>query len=291
MTITRPLLRWLGGKYRLAPWIISQFPPHDIYVEPFGGAASVLLQKPQVRGVRETYNDLDLELVNLFQVLRSSRADELIRSIAMTPYSRTELRACATAVDGALDPVEQARRTIVRSHLAHGNSSSRIDRTIGFRVDGMLGETDVAGNWSQFPSALEQIVQRFRSVTIECRPAIELMRGFRSDRALIYLDPPYTPETRSVKNNVNGERYHSYAVEMTIDDHVELLDECLQSDAMILISGYPSTLYGDALLGWTQQTMAARAHRNSPRTEVLWMNPAAAARRRDCQPMLEGLVA
>lgn len=34
---TRPVLRYHGGKWRIAPWIIAQFPAHRVYVEPFGG--------------------------------------------------------------------------------------------------------------------------------------------------------------------------------------------------------------------------------------------------------------
>jgi DNA adenine methylase len=54
----------------MAEWIISHFPLHGFYCEPFGGAASVLMQKTRARG--EVYNDLDGDVVNVFRVLRNA---------------------------------------------------------------------------------------------------------------------------------------------------------------------------------------------------------------------------
>src|SRR5690606_37285917 len=113
LTMNRPVLRYHGGKWNLAPWSISHFPKHRIYVEPFGGAASVLLRKPRTDS--EVYNDLYGEVVNLFRVLRNpTQARELIRIVTLTPYSRQEFEDAYIA-DG--DPIEQARRTLVRAYL------------------------------------------------------------------------------------------------------------------------------------------------------------------------------
>src|SRR4051812_31635359 len=68
VTVRRPALRYHGGKFRLAAWIMAHFPDHRCYVEPFGGGAGVLLQKP--RAFAEIYNDLDGDVVNYFEVLR-----------------------------------------------------------------------------------------------------------------------------------------------------------------------------------------------------------------------------
>lgn len=269
----RPVLRWLGGKFRLAPWVISHFPAHRIYVEPFGGAASVLLQKP--RSYNEIYNDLDGELVNLFGVLRGNRASELLEAIRLTPYARAEYEAAFAHSD---DDVERARRTIVRSHLAHGTGGARIDRPTGFRTDGSSGTTNVAGEWADLPDALNAVITRLRGVNIEQRPAMDLLTRYAGPDTLFYLDPPYLPATRSTKSRKPGEKYHTYAVEMDEDDHAELLATCGASEAMIVLSGYPDPLYDQALVGWRRVSTEARAHRNSPRTEVLWLNPAAVER-------------
>lgn len=269
--MSRPVLRWLGGKWRLAPWIIEHFPPHRIYVEPFGGAASVLLRKE--RSYNEIYNDLDGELVNLFRVLRSDRSEELLTKLSLTPYAFAEYQL---ALAPAGDPVERARRMIVRSHMAHGTSGARLDRATGFRCDGRSGTTNVAGEWADFPECLRAVVARIRGVSLQSKPALDLISMYDTPNALLYLDPPYLPSTRSSKAR-KSEGYHTYAHELTIEDHFAMLDAIKMSSAMIILSGYPDALYDDALSGWRRVERQALAHRNSPRTEVLWINPAAAS--------------
>ena len=82
MTVKHPVLKYYGSKFRLAQWITSHFPAHKHYVEPFGGAANVLLVKEPSK--LETYNDLNNAIVNFFRMLRA-RPDELIEQINLTP--------------------------------------------------------------------------------------------------------------------------------------------------------------------------------------------------------------
>lgn len=80
--VVRPMLRYPGGKTRLAPWIVSHFPPHQTFVEPFAGSAAVLFAKP--RSKVEVLNDLDDRVTTLFRVVRE-RPDELAHAVALTP--------------------------------------------------------------------------------------------------------------------------------------------------------------------------------------------------------------
>src|SRR5688572_734019 len=108
----RPPVKWHGGKHYLAARISALFPRHHTYVEPFGGAASVLLNKEPAPV--EVYNDVNERITRLFRVLRE-RGDELRQRLLLTPYSEREFESAFIPTD---DEVEQARRDFVRWRLS-----------------------------------------------------------------------------------------------------------------------------------------------------------------------------
>lgn len=267
----RPILRWHGGKWVLAPWIISHFGAHRCYVEPFGGAWSVGLRKE--RAYAEVWNDLDAELVNLFGVLRDAQASaELHRLLALTPFARDEFFACYELAE---EPIERARRLIVRSFMGHGSDgASGIYRT-GFRAATKRNGTTPAHDWAGYPDALLRIIDRVKEVTIESRDAIEVMRRHDGPDTLHYVDPPYLAETRK-RANRRADNGGVYRHELTNEQHAQLLADLVCLEGMVVLSGYPAPLYDQALVGWRRIEHHARADGALKRTEVIWLNPAAA---------------
>lgn len=276
---TRPVLRWHGGKWLLAPWIISHFPAHRAYVEPFGGAASVLLRKE--RAYAEIYNDLDDDVVNLFRVLQDpAGGSELLRRLELTPFARSEFEM---GWEETPEPIEKARRLIVRAFMGFGSSAhsdkGRGHKTTGFRANSSRSGTTPAHDWRNYPEEIVAFIERLRGVTIERRPATQVMVAHDGPDTLHYVDPPYVPETRN-RSNAHYPK-HQYRHEMTIADHEQLLEELVGLSGMVVLSGYPHPLYDEALTGWVRVEREALADGARPRTEVLWINPACAARLRE----------
>lgn len=262
-----PIMRYHGGKWKIAPWIIAHFPKHDVYVEPFGGAGSVLVRKPPSRA--EVYNDLDDEIVNIFRVIRDpAQAKRLSQLCSLTPYSRTEFELAQEPVS---DPVEKARRTLFRAWASFGSAGATRGRT-GFRTFTKPDRkyTPVTVSWAKVPDNIKWFTNRFRNVVIENRPAVQVMQQHDTPSTLHYVDPPYLPETRSF----DGGRYYRH--EMDRNDHIKLIDTVKTLSGHVIISGYESSLYSDVLSDWKHlflNTSGSSRFGSVKRTECIWIKP------------------
>ena len=259
-TPRRPLVRYHGGKWKLAPWILRHLPQHRVYVEPYGGGGSVLLQKP--RSYAEVYNDLDGEIVNLFRVARDN-GEALARAAELTPFSRAEF-AEAYEPDG--EPLEQARRTLIRAFMGFSSAGASGQMT-GFRANSTRSGTTPAHDWMNFPDHLRAVVQRLRGVVIESRDALDVMRHQDGPDTVHYVDPPYVHETRHMR-----ERSQAYRHEMTDDQHRELAEVLTSLRGAVVVSGYRCPLYDELFEGWQRIDAAAHADGARDRVESLWLS-------------------
>lgn len=258
MILVDAILKYPGAKWRIADWIISHFPEHHSYLEPFFGSGAVFFHKS--RSNIETINDLDGEVVNFFECVRSD-PERIAHEVFLTPYSREVYTA---AYEGAIpeDPFARAIRFMVCCNMGYGF------RTNGVRVG---WKYDIAGReraytaraWANLPEVVIETAARLREVQIENCDAAELIRRFNNPNVLVYCDPPYVMSTRYGKQ---------YRCEMTNDDHVELLDTLKRHKGPVVISGYQSELYDQELAGWRKDTTVSADQLSQVKSEVLWMN-------------------
>lgn len=261
MIPTRPALRYYGGKWNLAPWIISFFPPHLNYVEPCGGAASVLLQKP--RSALETYNDLDGNVVNFFRVLRD-QPDELIRKIRLTPWAKAEYDL---SLEPCTDEIEKARRFFVSMWMSmQGGYHEKTSRTWKIQKQADYVYVLSCVQWVECRE-LHQVAKRFDGVQIDNRPAQDVIARYDNKDALIYFDPPYVAETRS-----NNDVYRIETDNKFHNECAELLHACT---GYVVISGYACPLYTDLYErhGWQRHDKEAQTNSGGKRIESVWLSP------------------
>lgn len=260
--VKRPVVRWFGGKWRIAPKIIEHFVAHRVYCEPFGGGGSVLLRKP--RAYAEIYNDLDDSVVNLFRVLRDEQLSaRLVELLRLTPFSRVEFKA---AYQPTKDPLEQARRLVVLAYQGFG-SNAHARRSTGFRSNSNRSGTTPAQDWQNYPETLWATIERLRGVVIEHRDALEVMAAHDGLETLHYVDPPYVWATRS-----RSDKQRNYRHELDNEDHGRLLAFLRTLKGRVVLSGYPHPMYEAALHDWRRIEFEALADGARPRREVLWLN-------------------
>jgi len=263
MSVPAPL-NWFGSKSRLAPKIVEHFPPHRTYAEPFGGSAAVLFAKQPSK--IEIYNDIDGELVNFFRVLRDADfCAKLHHAAERTPYARAEFEL---AKESSNDPVESARRFLVRHRMSFGGNGQDWCYSV---ATSRRGTAAAVRRWRWGVESLPIIHERLKNVQIECADWRGVLSRFDGSDTLFFLDPPYHPETR-----VSG----LYRYELTHDDHRELIAYLLAVRGMVVLSGYSHETYSVLeRAGWARIDYPTCTHVSGSlirRVESLWLSPSIA---------------
>lgn len=262
---TRPVLRYFGGKWALAPWCIAHFPRHKTYCECYGGAGSVLMQKARSRV--EVYNDIDSRLVNVFRVLQDPvKAAELERVLRVTPWSREEYELAQEPVE---EPIEAARRLIIMAFQGHGSGGLRGELLCGWRSkdDGANGHA--AHAWVNYPDQIRVFCERLQGVVLEHRDALVVIRQHDTPTTLHFVDPPYVRNSRKSR--------HGYTHDMDDQQHRDLHAVLCAVDGAVVLCGYPSELYDELYSTWFSVNRKHVSIMGGERTERLWLNERAAA--------------
>lgn len=250
----KAILKYPGAKNRIANWICSYIPDHEVYLEPYAGSLAVLFHKKPCH--IETVNDLHEEVVNYFRILRD-HSEELKRLIELTPYSRSEYERAYEKTD---NDIERARRFCVRCWMGFGCSNRYKN---GFKTGQQAGSPNPAKAWANLPEVMTAAAERLKNVQIENLPALELINRYDTEDVFIYLDPTYLHSTR--KN-------YLYQYEMEDSDHEDLMKIITKHPGQILISGYENEMYNDYLSGRKKCYKKTTAENGLAREEILWMN-------------------
>lgn len=263
------MVRWAGGKGRQLKDLLPLIPESKTYVEPFGGGASVLLNKRP--SDVEVYNDLDSALVNLFEVVRDDETfDEFAMRLEWTPYARSEF---AKAVQEHADHDDRVVRAVMFYTMLNQSISGK---RLALKSEWSRSRyQNLSERWEMRQAKLGPIHARIRRVQIECRDALDILQEWDGPDTVFYCDPPYILDTRK------KQKY--YAVEPGDDYHNQLVDVLLEVAGMVILSGYEHPIYQRLRdKGWMTDIYGANATMDTQRKveagrkEIVYRNPQAA---------------
>ena len=207
----------MGGKFYGRKWIVDKFPLHHTYVEPFGGAAYILLCKSPSK--LEVYNDIDGDLVNLFEQARTHK-DELIEYLESFPYSRkihdTWLKEWKLGIKGN-NNIERAARFFYLSN-------SSVKGRFGTFLTGATRNR--ATSFNNKINNIRDFAARMKKVVIENLDFEKCIKIYDSKNTFFYIDPPYYDTDY-------------YSVRFSHDDHVRLYKILKDIKGKFMLSYYP----------------------------------------------------
>jgi DNA adenine methylase len=264
----RPAVKTHGGKWYLSSWVIENFPSDYAslrYCEPMCAGASVFLNKEP--SGEEVISDLDVGVISIYKALRDE-PDEFLQRLKRIRYTEKVFTIALAKEESQFDDyIEQAINEYTLRRMSRGGTKKSFawsDRQRG----GKPGDVNA---WETMIKELPELVERVKNTVILNKSVFEVFKVWDEQDTLTYLDPPYLHETRS-----EGAE-NLYKHEMTVEDHIELLNMVKSARGKVIISGYSSPLYNRNLKGWkvkkkTVANHSAQTKTKEKRVEVLWLN-------------------
>jgi DNA adenine methylase len=256
---------WFGGKRTLAPAIVEQLGKHRAYWELFCGPAAVLFAKP--RSPFEAINDLHGDLINLVRVVASDRAQELMDRCQRTLFAEPLFYELSDIARGECPPAassvtEISDQQLVRAWTYLTTSWMGMNGVAGLERDNFsmaLRWTPGGGSggkrWDSVTGSLMAWHSRLQGVQITQRDAFSLVEQVSDEPGVVlYVDPPYLPETR--QNFRNNQYRHEFSDGNPMfgvrGDH-ERLHTALGRfrKARVVISYYDHPRIRELYAGWT----------------------------------------
>jgi DNA adenine methylase len=223
-------IKWPGGKFYLTKFILAHIPEHKIYVEPFGGGASVLINKQ--KSDVEVYNDIYFPIYCLFFATKDAFMFERLKhKLYFTLRSFEEYKKATELLNNSDDILELAWAIFVAVTQSH---SGMVHKTNW----GRFFKSNMSTAWVSALSRLDLVHNRIRNVLLHNEDAFSIIEKYDSRDTFFYLDPPYPKIVRSHKKLYRHE----------FEDHERLLKILREISGKFIISSYDNSLYDEYLL-------------------------------------------
>ena len=200
----KSLIKWKGGKSGSVKTIIPIIPEHKCYVEPFFGGGWIFFAKEKSKV--EIINDMNGELMNLFEVLRTQYDEFIHRFDFVLKSKELFLEYRKTISDKSLSPLERA----FRFYYINQNAFSGLIRynKSGGCNSSFAGSPDREAQSSFWDfDKIKNVHDRLKETIIEHDDYKNIIKRYDRDYTLFFLDPPYEGLD---KRTYNGENYFDY---------------------------------------------------------------------------------
>ncbi len=255
------LFPYPGSKWNLMKQLIPLLPAHDHYVSVFGGSGAEILAKPP--SLRETFNDLDEEVYNVFRTIQNEHDADRLAAQVEIPLSRDFYNQALQVIREPIrDSVVSAAAFLVVAYQGLNVGHPLLKRRCNWRI---LPEVCKVRKWLALPATIRSVGNRLRQVHLENRHWSSVIREYDSPGTVFFIDPPYYPGTVA----------RLYYETMTQAEHPALLAAINRLQGKAIICNYANPLYDQALSGWHRQEFLTAANLTGhrlPRTEVVWLN-------------------